>query len=113
MLKELNDNNVDAVLSTSRTFIVLFYNNNLPNIPNIMEVFKEFDEQFKGKIDVYTCDVDQNKRGKIATYFGMNTLPAMVMMKNNKPYANIAGPASRMKYQELVKQGIMAIMAGE
>jgi thioredoxin-like negative regulator of GroEL len=74
-----------------------------------MAVFEEFDEQFKGKIDVYKCEID-TETGKLKKYFQMTALPAMVMMKNNKPYANSAGPVSAASYQNLIRSGIVKIM---
>ena len=108
MIHELNDENIDAVLDSDRTFLVLFCQEKLPNLPNIMKVFEEFDKQFQGKIDVYKCDVVNQI--KINQYFKLSSLPGMVMMKDNTPYANIVGPVSSISYQNAVKQGIIDIM---
>lgn len=109
MVNKLTDENIDNILQSDRTFVVIFYSEKLPNLPNIMPIFEEFDIQFKGKIDVYKCEID-NEFGKLASYFKMSTLPAMVMMKNNKAYANMAGPSTANNYQNAVKEGIMEIM---
>jgi hypothetical protein len=61
------------------------------------------------KIDVYKCEID-TETGKLKKYFQMTALPAMVMMKNNKPYANSAGPVSAASYQNLIRSGIVKIM---
>ena len=112
MLKKLNDTMIDGVLQSSRTFIIVFYSETLPSVQDIVKVFEEFEKQFKGKIDVYKCEIDK-EHGKLAQYFKMPTLPAMVMMKNNTPYANSAGPVSAANYQNLIKEGIVKIMESQ
>lgn len=110
MIHRLTDANVDNVLKGSKTFVVLFYTATMPNISNIMAIFEDFDKQFQGKIDVYVCDVFVEKT-KIPRYFNMKLLPGMLMIKNNKPYANISGPVSATAYNNAIKEGIIAIMA--
>lgn len=109
MLKKLTADMIDNILGSSRTFIILFYSELTPTTPKVMEIFEDFDRQFKGKIDIYKCEIDK-ETGKLREYFQMNTLPAMAMMKNNKPYANCAGAVSLVQYQELIKAGIVEIM---
>jgi len=109
MIKKINDDIIDDVLQSNRTFIILFYSEKLSNLTNLLKVFEEFDNKFKGKIDVYTCAIDE-ETGKLAQYFNMQILPGMIMMKNNKAYANVAGPVSSLTYEEAVKTGIIKIM---
>lgn len=109
MIKDATDNNIDDILKSGRTFIIVFYDNSMPNTDNVFKIFEEFDSQFQGKIDMYKCEIMKN-RGKMVKYFNMNSLPAMVMMKNNKPYANVVGPVSAMSYQNAIAKGIMDIM---
>jgi thioredoxin-like negative regulator of GroEL len=108
MLHQMNDSNYMNYVNGNKAFYCLFYSNNLPNIPNVIKVFEEFDEQFKGKIDVCICEIDAQKY--MTDFFQMNTLPAVVFMKQGQVYGNIAGPASKAKYQEIAKEAIMTLM---
>jgi len=109
MLKKIDDTMIDDILQSDRTFIIIFYSGNLPSVQDILKIFEDFEIQFKNKIDVYKCEID-NETGKLSQYFKMSALPAMVMMKNNKPYANSAGPVSAASYQNAIKNGIIKIM---
>ncbi|SRR5574344_1174407 len=111
MLKEMNDSNVHQILNSTKTFIVLFYSSEMPNATNVINVFEEFNSQFQGKIDVYSCDLTKQNTATVSSYFSMNILPAMLMMKKNKVYANVAGPTSKLRYTDIVKQGITQIMS--
>jgi hypothetical protein len=109
MIAKITDDIIDDVLFNGRTFMILFYSNKLPNLENIFKMFDNFDEKFCGKIDIYTCAIDE-ETGKLAQYFLMSTVPAMVIMKNNKPYANIAGQVSNFIYEEAIKKALIQIM---
>ena len=109
MLNELTDDNIDMILGGDRTCIFLFYSPIMPNTPNVIGVFEQFNCRFQGKIDVYICDIEKEKK-KIQKYFKTPVLPAMVMLKNNNVYANIAGPVSTSSYENSIKQGIQKII---
>lgn len=107
MLQELNDNNYLQYINGSKAFYCLFYSNNLPNMKSMFALFEEFNQQFQGKIDVCICEID--KMNLVAKNFQMTTLPAVVFMKNRKIYGNLAGPASKIKYEDIAKEAIIAI----
>ena len=109
MIKKITDDNIDNILQDSKTFIILFYSEQLSTISNVMNVFENFDAKFNGKIDIYKCAIDE-ETGKLSQYFNMSVLPAVVMMKNNIPYVNLAGPVSASVYEEAIKDGIINIM---
>lgn len=109
MIKTITDEMIDDVLRDSRTFIILFYSEKISNMSNITAIFDDFDKKFNGKIDIYKCAIDE-ETGKLTQYFNMNVLPAMIMMKNNRAYANVAGTVSAMVYEDAVKTGIIEIM---
>ncbi len=111
MIKVMTDENVDSILNTNKTFLVLFQNENAPNTENILSMFEEFDNKFQGKIDVYRCDYFENQ--KVAAYFKTRVLPAMTMMKKTKIYANVAGPVSVTQYTNAITDGIKKIMEEE
>ena len=112
MIKKMTNEIIDNVLFSDKAFMILFYSQNTQNMDNIIKIFEGFDEKLQNKVDVYTCDIE-NQVGKLTNYFRMNTLPAMVIMKHNKPYANIAGPASATVYENSVKDAILKIMQDE
>jgi len=109
MLKNLTDAIVDDVLNSNRTFIILFCSDGMPNTPEVIEIFEKLDSKFSGKIDVYKCEIDK-ETGKINRYFQMLALPAMIMMKNKKVYANMANSYSETAYINAIKAGIVNIM---
>ncbi len=112
MLIPLTDNMIDDILRSDRTFIILFYSDLSPMTPQIIEIFEDFDKQFKGKIDIYKCNRDK-EHGKLQQYFQMNAIPAILMIKNNKAYVNHAGGTSVTAYNNLIKQGIIDIMTDQ
>lgn len=111
MLKTLTDQNVDSVLASDRTFLVLFKDSKSPNTENVLKVFEDFNEKFQEKIDVYTCEYPDNS--KVMTYFKTRVLPAVTMLKRNKIYANIAGVVTATQYNNLLMDGIRKIMEDE
>jgi len=109
MIETLKDDKIDEILMSDRTFIILFYSDKLIDLDRVMEMFEGFNEKLKDKIDMYKCAIDK-ETGKLSQYFQMNVLPGAVMMKNNKPYVNIAGPLSAEMYEEAIKNGIVKLM---
>jgi thioredoxin-like negative regulator of GroEL len=91
--------------------LILFYSDDIPTVNGIMNVFEEFDEQLKGKVIVMKCDIDSQIRTK--EYFQMKTLPAVLFLKGGKVYGNLAGPASKSKYQNIVKEGLVEMIKDE
>ncbi len=108
MIKVLDDNNIESVIYSEKAFYCLFYDEKMSQLKNLLEIFNEFDMQFKNKIDVYMCEI--NKLDLTKQYFQMSALPAVVFMKRGVPYGNIAGPVSKAKYQQIAKDAIMQIM---
>lgn len=108
-MKNLTDKDIDSVLKSDRTFLVLFQNFDAPNTENLDAIFSEFEDKFQGKIDVYVCDYLKQDQ-KISKYFKMNVLPAMVLMRRNKAYANLAGPISAARYKDTIATGILTMM---
>jgi len=108
MIKVLDDNNIESVIYGEKAFYCLFYDEKMSQLKNLLEIFNEFDMQFKNKIDVYMCEI--NKLDLTKQYFQMSVLPAIVFMKRGVPYGNIAGPVSKAKYQQIAKDAIMQIM---
>ncbi len=108
MIKILDDNNVDLMMADEKAHLILFYSNDIPSLDAIKNVFVEFDEQLQGKVEVMNCDIETQSRTK--EYFQMNTLPAVLFIKGGQVYGNLAGPASKSKYQSIVKEGLVAMM---
>lgn len=107
-MHKMTDDNIDDILNSERTFVVLFYDVKMPNTPNLISLFEKFDEMLKNKIDVYLCEIVKQPK-KVSKYFKLPTLPGMVMMKNNVVYANMAGTPSALNYENAIKEGIMHI----
>ena len=104
----LDDNNIDKIMSEKGTQLILFYSADIPTLDGIVSIFENFETQLKGKVDVYTCEIELQKRTR--EYFQMNTLPAVLFLKDGEVYGNIAGPSSKSKYESLVKDGLIAMI---
>lgn len=111
MIEKLDDSNIEFWTDTTndKAHLILFYSETIPNAPAIKKVFNEFDEQFKGKIQILLCEYD--KVDKLKDYYSMTTLPGLLFMKAGNCYGNLVGPASKMKYQEIVKEGLVKLMS--
>jgi hypothetical protein len=108
MIHKLDDSNIDYWLTADKAHIILFYSESTPNSPAVKKVFEEFNTQFKDKVDVLMCEYDKVEKTK--DIYQMNTLPGFLFMKSGKCYGNLVGPASKMRYQEIVKDGMVQIM---
>jgi len=95
-------------LYADKAHIILFYSETTPNSPAVKKVFEEFNEQLKDKVDVLMCEYD--KTDKVKTLYQMNSLPGFLFMKSGKCYGNLVGPASKLRYQEILKDGMVQIM---
>ena len=107
----LDDNNVDSMMASEGANLILFYSDGIPTLEGIRDVFKGFEAQLKGKVTVMQCDIEKQKRVK--EYFQMNTLPAVLFMKGGHAYGNLAGPASKAKYESLVKEALVEMIKDE
>lgn len=104
----LDDSNIDKIMSHKGTQLILFYSENIPTLDGIISIFEGFESQLKGKVDVYTCEIEKQKR--TGEYFQMNTLPAVLFLRDGNVYGNIAGPSSKAKYESLVKDGLVQMI---
>jgi len=108
LIKNLTDENIDRVLLEDKAQYILFYSDDIPTKNQILEIFKEFDGRLKGKVDIYLCRILEQH--KVASYFQMNTLPAVLFMKKGKVYGNLAGPASKSKYEDILKNALSSLI---
>lgn len=104
----LNDNNVDEIMASDKAYLILFYADTIPTIESVKQIFEDFDTQLKGKVEVLKCDIESQPRVK--EYMQMNTLPAILFIKGGSVYGNLAGPASKAKYESIVKEGLMRMI---
>lgn len=111
MIQKLDDTNIEEWLYKDKAHLILFYSDNISNVDGVKKVFEEFDEQFNGKVTVMFCDY--TKAPKVQQFYQMNSLPGVLFMKAGKCYGNIVGPASKAKYQEIVKNALVDIMSGK
>jgi thioredoxin-like negative regulator of GroEL len=110
-LKKLSDNNIDVLLSTTKAVYVLFYSDDIPTKNKIIDIFDSFATMLQEKVDVYICDIVNEK--KVASYFKMNTLPAVLFMKDGVVYGNLAGPASKLQYEEILKNALAELIKNQ
>jgi len=109
MIKQLTDDNVDAMMKSNKASYILFYDDKIPSLDSIKKVFEEFDTQLKGKVDIMYCDIE--KESYVNEYFQMNILPAVLFLKGGKVYGNLAGPASALKYQSILKNALAELIS--
>jgi thioredoxin-like negative regulator of GroEL len=104
----LDDSNIDAIHNDDKARLILFYSNDIPTIKGIKAIFEDFERQLQGKVIVMTCELEKLTRTR--EYYQLNTLPAILFIKDGKAYGNLAGPASKAKYESIVKEGLVAMM---
>ena len=63
----------------------------------VAPVVEELAEEYKGRISFGKVDVDQNP--KIASQFGVMSIPTLILFKGGKPISNIVGfrPKEQLK----------------
>lgn len=107
----LDDSNIDSIHSDNKARLILFYSDDIPSIKSIKAIFEDFETQLQGKVVVMTCEIEKLTRTR--EYYQLNTLPAILFIKGGQVYGNLAGPASKAKYESIVKEGLMAMMKAE
>jgi len=107
-MTKMTDDNVDKYIFQNKPIFILFYSPNLPMHNNLLRIFEKFEERLIDKIDVLICDIENTI--KVKQYFQMSILPAVLLMKNNKDYGNLAGPASETKYEQILIDGLTKIL---
>jgi len=104
----LDDSNIDEIHNDDKARLILFYSEDIPSIKDIKIIFEDFKRQLKGKVVVMSCEIEKLKRTR--EYFQLNTLPAILFIKGGKVYGNLAGPASKVKYENIVKDGLVEMI---
>jgi len=109
MITYLTDSNVDMMMQEDKANYILFYSDDIPTVTDIKSVFEEFDQQLKGKVTIRYCKITE--QSYVNQYFQMNTLPAVLFLKKGKVYGNLAGPASKAKYQDILKTALAQLIS--
>lgn len=100
-------------MSSNKALYILFFSEQIPNTGNVKEIFKEFDLKFANKIQILFCEIDSAECTNIRKRFQMKTLPGVIFTKSNKIYGNMAGPASRTQYEDIVKNALMDLIKAQ
>jgi len=109
----INDENIDVYLYAEKPIYIFFHSTLNPAENTIKEFFESLNEKYGQKIFFGLCNYYANDCIKVRQYFKINVLPAVLLLKNNKFYGNIAGIVSKEKYEDILKEGIYKILKDE
>ena len=65
-------------------------------------IVAEIAEQFKGKLTVGKCDVDQNR--DIANSYNIQSIPTLILFKDGTPVETLIGLQSKGSLEELINK---------
>ncbi|MGN0395307.1 MAG: thioredoxin [Coprococcus sp.] len=88
MVKKITNNNMDEA-KASKIAVVDFSAKWCGPCNMLAPVLEELAEEMKGKVDFYNADVDSNM--KLASEYGIQNIPALVIMKNGDVVSRTVG----------------------
>jgi thioredoxin-like negative regulator of GroEL len=107
-MKHLTDKIVDNIFTDNTARLILFYDLSIPMTNQIIDIFKEFEKKLENNVEVMMCEY--NKNPKIKNYFKTNSLPAIIFLKNDKVYGNIAGQLTKLRIESLIKDSLLKLI---
>ena len=94
----VNEDNFDElVINSSLPVMIDFWATWCGPCKMVAPIVEELAEEYAGKINVGKVDVDQNP--KIASKYGIMSIPSLIVFKGGKPMTNIVGfrPKEQLK----------------
>ena len=86
----IDDSNFDQIVLQAKTPVVVdFWATWCAPCRMVAPIVDELAEEYSGRISFAKVDVDQNS--KIATRYGIMTIPNLIIFKNGKPASQIVG----------------------
>ena len=67
-------------------------------------VIEELAAEYQGKAKVGKCDVDAAQ--SLATKFGIQSIPTVMVFKNGEPVQRVVGAKSKREYQSLLDEAL-------
>ncbi len=102
----INDGNFDqVVLQSEKPVLVDFWAGWCRPCLMVAPIVDELAKEYSGKINFVKIDVDQNP--KIATRYGIMSIPALIIFKKGEPVSNIVG----FRPKEELKRSLDATLA--
>ncbi len=87
---EVNDSNFDQVVLQSKLPVLVdFWAVWCGPCRMVAPVVEELAEEYEGKVNFVKLDVDQNS--KIASQYGIMSIPTLLIFQNGAPVSNITG----------------------
>ena len=87
---EIEDGNFDEVVLQAKTPVLVdFWAQWCGPCRMVAPVVEELAEEYEGRISFCKVDVDQNP--KIASKYGIMSIPTLILFKDGKPLSNIVG----------------------
>ncbi len=81
-MMELNARTFEDAINSDELVVVDFYAEWCGPCHYLSPVLEKLEKEFKGKVKFYKVNVDLNP--ELANYFGISSIPAVLMFKNKK-----------------------------
>ncbi len=94
----VDDSNFDQIVLQSKTPVLVdFWAAWCGPCRMVAPLIEELAEEYEGRVSFGKVDVDQNP--KIATKYGVMSIPTLILFKDGKPISNIVGfrPKAELK----------------
>lgn len=102
---KITNNNYDAIVAKNKLVVIDFWATWCPPCVKLTPILEELAKEYKGKIVVGKCDVDNNR--DLTTNFGVRSIPALFFIKNGKVVDQHIGysekAALKEKFESLLK----------
>jgi thioredoxin 1 len=101
MAEVITDGNFNAcVKENSKPVVVDFWAPWCGPCRAISPIVEELAEEFKGKVDVFKCDVDENS--DIVAEYGVRNIPTLIFIKEGKLVDKLVGATTKSAITEKI-----------
>ncbi len=85
----LNDDNLEEVISVGNPVLLDVYTEWCPPCKILGPILEKMEEEYKGRVDFYKMDVDQNPI--TGNTFGIDRIPTVILFNNGKAKSFFVG----------------------
>ncbi len=104
-VREFTDDNFDEkVIGSDKLTVVDFWAEWCAPCRMIAPTVEELANEYKGKVNVGKLNVDENN--KIATRFGIRSIPTLLFFKNGEIAKQVVGVRSKAELKEIIDSNL-------
>ena len=97
----IEENATEFVFRSKRPCVIDFYATWCGPCKRVAPIIEKLAEEYKGKVDFYKVDIDQNK--KLATVLNIKNIPTVFFMKAGMKPIRTVGAYDEEHYREVIK----------